>query len=82
MGFEVKLALEGIVDRFDQLADGFQQRLAAPGGGQPRFEVERGGQDFPFADLGSASADRMGIPAGVQMRYSRSPQNQREWLAQ
>src|SRR5258708_40260900 len=32
--------------------------------------------------LGSASAHKMGIPAGVVIRYSRSPQNQREWLAQ
>jgi hypothetical protein len=32
MGFEVQLALEGVVDRFDQLADRFKQRLAGPGG--------------------------------------------------
>ena len=32
--------------------------------------------------LGPASAHKMGIPAGVVIRYSRSPQNQREWLAQ
>jgi hypothetical protein len=32
VGFEVELAFEGVVDRFDQLADGLEQRLAVPGG--------------------------------------------------
>src|SRR5438128_7154101 len=32
VGFQVELALESVVDRFDQLADGLQQRLAASGG--------------------------------------------------
>jgi hypothetical protein len=120
VGFEVKLALEGVVDRFDQLADGSQQRLAAAGGfvvaGGPQQRDATGGQvslgpaagEALVSDqgqagpaaaspgsrssmavrttrspiLGSASAHKMGIPAGVQIRYSRSPQNQREWLAQ
>src|SRR5712692_5354956 len=32
VGFEVELALEGVVDRFDQLADRLEQGLAGPGG--------------------------------------------------
>ena len=120
VGFEVKLAFEGVVDRFDQLADRFEQPLAMTGGlvlaGGPQQGGPAGGQ-VSFGDpageafvgdqdqagpvvaswgststmavstsrspiLGSASAHKMGIPAGVQIRYSRSPQNQREWLAQ
>lgn len=32
VGFEVEQALEGVVDRFDQLADALEQRLAPAGG--------------------------------------------------
>jgi hypothetical protein len=35
-----------------------------------------------FFAAGSASAHKIGIPAGVHTRYSRSPQKNREWLAQ
>lgn len=31
VGFQVRLVVEGVADRFGQLADGFGQRLAAPG---------------------------------------------------
>jgi hypothetical protein len=31
VGFEIELAFEGVVHRFDQLADGLEQRLAVPG---------------------------------------------------
>jgi hypothetical protein len=41
------------------------------------------GNDHGQDALGDpASARRIGIPAGVQIRYSRSPQNQPEWEAQ
>jgi hypothetical protein len=32
VGFEVELAFAGVIDRFGQLADRFQQRLAGAGG--------------------------------------------------
>src|ERR1700678_397293 len=32
VGFQVEPAFEGVVDRFDQLADRFEQRLAVAGG--------------------------------------------------
>src|SRR5258708_36392434 len=48
VGFEVELALEGVVDRFDQLADRFEQRLAVAGGlvlaGGPQQGDAGGGQ--------------------------------------
>src|SRR5437773_6982718 len=54
VGFEVELAFEGVVDRFDQLADGFEQRLAGAGGlvfaGGPQQGGAAGGQaGFGFA---------------------------------
>ena len=120
MGFEVELAFEGVVDRFDELADRLEQRLAVAGGlvlargpqqrdaagGQVSFGLAAGealvgdedqagpggGQLGSTSSIavstsrspifGSASAHKIGIPAGVQIRYSRSPQNQREWEAQ
>jgi hypothetical protein len=120
VGFQVELAFEGVVDRFDELADGLEQRLAVPGGlvlaGGPqqcvplaarsawvwrpakplsvirirpgRLAASWGSTSSMAVStsrspiLGSARAHRTGIPAGVQIRYSRSPQNQREWLAQ
>ena len=120
VGFQVELAFEGVIDRFDELADRFEQWLAVAGGlvlaGGPQQRDAAGGQvslglaagealvgDEDQAGrlaaswgstssmaastsrspiLGSASAHKMGIPAGVQIRYSRNPQNQREWEAQ
>ena len=120
VGFEVEPAFEGVVDRFDQLPEGLEQRLAVAGGlvfaGGPKQGGPAAGQVcFGFAAgkalvgdedqagravtscgstssmavstsrspiLGSARAHRIGIPAGVQIRYSRSPQNQRECEAQ
>jgi len=121
VGFEVELAFEGVVDRLDQLADRFEQRLAVardlvfagrpqqdgPAGSQASFgdtagealvgdqdQAGPGGGQLGLSTssmaastsrspvFGSARAHKIGIPAGVQTRYSRSPQNQREWLAQ
>ena len=47
-----------------------------------RPDIDHLGQDLPFADLGAGQRPQVGIPAGVVTRYSLSPQNQREWLAQ
>jgi hypothetical protein len=109
---QVQLALEGVVDRFDELADRCQQLLAGTGcavavgrahqlhtagvqaviefgGGlapvgdqqQPRsggeqmgVVVEHGHEHLAFVELGCASAQVIGSPAGVQTRSSRSPQ--------
>ena len=48
VGLEVELAFEGVVDRFDELADGLEQRLAVAGGlllaGGPQLRDATGGQ--------------------------------------
>ena len=54
VGFEVKLALEGVVDRFDQLADGFEKRLAVAcglilAGGTQQRDAPAGQAGFALA---------------------------------
>ncbi len=44
--FQVQLAFEGVVDRLDELADGFEQRFAGM-----RCAVAVGGPDQPGAAL-------------------------------
>ena len=113
---ESELALEGVDDALDPLADAAQRpmpaRLVSPvrsqharakladvafkvAAGEPLVGVDHGtgkpwrrgiGQqglgDLALAELGRGQAQLSGIPSAVASRYSRSPQNQREWLAQ
>ena len=58
------------------------QDQAGAGGGELGLDVEHRGQHLAFADLRVGQRPQDGHPGGVQIRYSRSPQNQREWLAQ
>ena len=59
------------------------QDQAGPGGGQLGLSTSSMAASTSRSPVfGSARAHKIGIPAGVQTRYSRSPQNQREWLAQ
>ena len=46
------------------------------------FDLEEIARDVAFIGLGFASANAMGNPAVVHTRCRRSPQKNREWLAQ
>src|SRR6516165_9492801 len=71
VGLQVELALEGVVHRFDQLADRFEHRLAGP-----RRLVFAGGPQ-----QGDAAAGRAGRrPAAARRRAWRSaPRVRRAW---
>jgi hypothetical protein len=56
VGFEVELAFEGVVSRFDQLADGFERWLAVAGwlvlaGGPQEGDTPGGKVSFPEVRL-------------------------------
>ena len=119
VAFEVELAFEGVVDRFDPLPDPADRSMAGrlvaavrpdhaqaePGGdqllevpareplvpdqGQPRAQRAGAGGvrqqlcgRLAFADLGIGQAPGSRHPVRVVIRYSFSPQNQRECAAQ
>ena len=94
VSFEIELALEGLVDRFDDLAECFE--VAASGAWWFRFQVGSDQGDPGLVEFGlerctavsrssvvaPARAYAIGSPEGVVMRCRRSPQNQRECDAQ
>ena len=87
MAFEVELTLEGVVDRLDPLPDPADR--AVPGRLVAAVRADQS-QPEPGGDtatsrspiLGSARHQATGIPSGVVIRYSFSPQYQRECAAQ
>src|SRR5262249_2263726 len=118
--FEIELALEGVVDRLDDLAERLEEsgtrawRTVLVRGTQPRavmvveerlelaarvalvgdqsltgticeefgFGLEQVTSDVTFIEFGLVNANVIGRPDTVVIRCRRSPQKNREWLAQ
>lgn len=75
---QIELAFQRVVDRLDQLPYGFEQVLGRMRGA---VAVVGGAAAVSRASsFGSASAQAIGSPAGVQIRCRRRPQKNREWL--
>ena len=80
VGFEVELVFEGVVDRFDQLADGLEQRLAVAGGlvFAAVAQAAEGEADPPVLAvearqrLGDGQADQLGLAEAGRVTGRRS----------
>src|SRR5207244_170512 len=86
VALQVELALQGVVYRFDELAQRPQELAVGPGllVGTGRADERRAlalATARPPA-WALAGAKATGRPEGVQIRCRRSPQNHREWRAQ